>query len=41
MPKQPSTGDSPPWTPESSLSVSIPQFQLDEVLADHLYLTES
>ena len=24
--------DSPPWTPESSLSVSIPQFQLDEVL---------
>ena len=34
MPKQPSTGDSPPWTPESSLSVSIPQFQLDEVLVD-------
>ena len=32
MPKQPSTGDSPPWTPESSLSVSIPQFQLDELL---------
>ena len=38
MPKQPSTGDSPPWTPESSLSVSIPQFQLDEVLALNAHL---